>query len=819
MPAITLTTSDPPSTTPSEGANTPHLAVRAKQATGLRADRPPRSGLGRNGVPSLRRFPTLALLASLVGASAFAAPPALALTNPERHYEMVSPPYKGGYGVNSIEAVSPDGESVAFYSNGAFAGAPSGFTVPDYVARRGASEWSTVPVMPPESLLPYTAGMDVSPSLGSVLAYGKPGPNEETAFEEGTEEQLLLHDTATADTPSGWEPFGETMKALGGGYVSVDYNGASADFCHVVIFESNANLLPVASEAANPNDLVYDMARGCAGEPPGLHVVGLNNSGRLLEPACSENFGSPSSDVFNAISAGGHVVFFTDPVTGVCGHAQLFVRLGASRTLEVSKPAGEACQAGGGPQGEVPCERAALRAEPAFVGASRDGSRVFFTTTAQLAPGEDSDSGNDLYMASIDCPAGEGEVCASPAEVANAEVRSLVQVSHDVNAGEAAEVQGAVRVAPDGSRAYFVARGVLGEGANPEGGLPVKGADNLYVYDSRSGKTVFVAELCSGPGVSGPGGSLQSGAVEDIACPSDLTSNQGEGRNDAALWNDLAREVQTAGSDGRFLVFATYARLITSGPQADTDDAKDVYRYDAASGALSRVSLGEAGVGANGNANGNGSNATIAPAELGGPRLYKQYELGSRAASEDGSRVVFTTAQALSPSAINDAANAYEWHETARDEGAVSLISPGAGEPISQVVISPAGNDVFFRSSQSLLAQDTDSAPDIYDARIGPGFPVAPAARQECSGDACQGPLTNPAALLIPGSVSQAPGENVLTPPFTSVKPNRSTTAQKLAAARKACRKKHNRRKRALCKRSARRRYAAPSSAKNGSHR
>jgi hypothetical protein len=819
MPATTLTTSDPPSTAPSEGANTPHLAVRAKQATGLRADRPPRSGLGRNGVPSLRRFPTLALLASLVAASAFTAPPSLALTNPERHYEMVSPPYKGGYGVGTIDAVSPDGDSVAFFSNGAFAGAPSGFTDPDYVARRGAAEWSTAPVMPPASLLPYTAGMDVSPSLSSVLAYGKSGPDEETAFQEGTEEQLLLHDPAAADTPSGWEPIGETMKALDGGDVSVALAGASADFCHVVLFASNANLLPVASEAANPRYPVYDMARGCAGEPPGLHVVGLNNSGTLLGPACYENLGprAQPDSYFNAISAGGRMVFFSGSPTATCNSNQLFLRLGASRTLEVSKPAGEACQAGSGPQGEVPCEGAASRAEPVFVGASRDGSRVFFTTTAQLAPGEDSDGGNDLYMASIGCPAGEGEVCASPGEVANAEVRSVVQVSHDVNVGEAAEVQGAVRVAPDGSRAYFVARGVLGEGSNPEGRLPVKGADNLYVYDSRSGKTVFVAELCSGPGVSGPGGSLQSGAVEDIACPSDLTSSQGQGRNDALLWNDPTREVQTAGSDGRFLVFATYARLIASGPQADTDDAKDVYRYDAATGALSRISLGEAGAGANGNAN--GSDATIAPAQLAALKLSEQSELGSRAASEDGSRLVFTTAQALSPSAINDAANAYEWHETARDEGAVSLISPGAGEPISQVVISPAGNDVFFRSSQSLLAQDTDSAPDIYDARIGPDFPPAPAARQECSGDACQGPLTNPAALLIPGSVSQAPGENVLAPPFTSVKPGRSTTAQKLAAARRACRKKHNRRKRALCERSARKRYGARRSAKNGSHR
>jgi hypothetical protein len=37
-----------------------------------------------------------------------------------RHYEMVSPVYKGGCGAGDIEEVAPDGESVAFYSLVAF---------------------------------------------------------------------------------------------------------------------------------------------------------------------------------------------------------------------------------------------------------------------------------------------------------------------------------------------------------------------------------------------------------------------------------------------------------------------------------------------------------------------------------------------------------------------------------------------------------------------------------------------------------------------------------------------------------------------------
>ena len=81
-------------------------------------------------------------------------------------------------------------------------------------------------------------------------------------------------------------------------------------------------------------------------------------------------------------------------------------------------------------------------------------------------------------------------------------------------------------------------------------------------------------------------------------------------------------------------------------------------------------------------------------------------------------------------------------------------------EPDSEPVITPSGRDLFFKTSAGLVKEDTDGAPDIYDARIGGGFPVAEAPVERCEGDACQGPLTNPAPLLVPGSAVQASGEN-----------------------------------------------------------
>ena len=48
-----------------------------------------------------------------------------------------------------------------------------------------------------------------------------------------------------------------------------------------------------------------------------------------------------------------------------------------------------------------------------------------------------------------------------------------------------------------------------------------------------------------------------------------------------------------------------------------------------------------------------------------------------------------------------------------------------------------------------------------FTMRVSVWFVSPPAPTQPCSGDACQGPLSNPTPLLVPGSVSQASGENL----------------------------------------------------------
>ena len=770
------------------------------------------------GVPA--RSSAVAGVASLCALAAgllFAAP-AFAL-NPERHYEMVSPVYKGGYGVEAfgnfpgIMAIAPDGDRVVFSSKGAFAGTPSEPPFQRYLATRGASGWSTAPLTPPATIAPWTLTgdpLDYSPTLETTLSNVKLGVNNGSAFWRSGEMEFLLHRTDAPDTaPNAPQPgpnfevAGETLKTVNGEPLTAfGYQGADPGFCHTVVAAGSGEPLLADAVGLTWAEVYYDLASGC-GEAPSLRLVDANNQGHPIDTKCEPHFveGSP-------IAAGGKELFFYACAPGAASRApQVFVRLGGQRTLEVSRPRNTSEKFGGcigeeAPHvaGEVPCAGASVRPEAEFDGASIDGSKVFFATTAWLGTG-DTDAKNHLYEATIGCLPGE-----PGCEVAKREVTSLTQVSHDPNAGEDADVQGVITVSPDGSRVFFVARGELltaaaREALESEGHeAPHKGADNLYVYDAATQTMSFIADLCSGP--------LVSGEVEDVRCPADLEPEGNGSRNDSALFGHVEKnpEAQLSDTAGRFLVFSTYARLASD----DTNNAKDVYRYDAVTGTLERTSVGEAGHDANGNGAGD---ATITSDGFSESYVRTQYGGGTRAISEDGSRIVFTTARPLSPGAVNGLANVYEWHE-----GATSLISSGqAVTPVTEVLITPSGDDIFFATTEGLVPQDTDSVRDVYDARLPhvPGeqvaFPLPAAERRPCEGDACQGPLTNPAPLLVPDSVSQAPGENLPPPPKATVK--KLTRAQQLASALEACAKKPKS-KRVACRRGARKRGARKKYAK-----
>jgi hypothetical protein len=223
----------------------------------------------------------------------------------------------------------------------------------------------------------------------------------------------------------------------------------------------------------------------------------------------------------------------------------------------------------------------------------------------------------------------------------------------------------------------------------------------------------------------------------------------------------------------------TSTNQLTAG-SGNASGAPQVYRFDAQTGQLLRVSVGENGFNDNGNL-GTGA-ATIVPARsfadhFGTPRTDPTM-------SDDGSYVFFQSPIGLTPQALDDvpidsfgdlAQNVYEWHD-----GEVSLISDGhddTGEFENQCTqderypdfntassvcllgTDPSGTNVFFQTADSLVAQDTDTQVDIYDARIGGGF--AASSPVQCNGDKCQGLPGAPPAIPTAATVMfTGPGDS-----------------------------------------------------------
>jgi hypothetical protein len=468
------------------------------------------------------------------------------------------------------------------------------------------------------------------------------------------------------------------------------------------------------------------------GATPVYEHVGTGNEGPP-HAASVDNHGQVQGPVCPwSISADGRVIVYsTECGFGTpLGVSQVWARVAGSASVWVS--GSECTRTSGDPGGAC---NAVAPAE--YAGAATDGSRVFFTTAQQLVNG-DIDQTNDLYECEIPpgapAPVGTANPCASLSEVSG-------------NAS-GANVQSVVKVSDDGSRVYFVAQGVLASNLGSNDAAAVAGDNNLYVWEEDAahpaGQTTFVAKLESGIGF----------------------------------------HPQTT-TDGRYLVFETASRLLAS----DTDEAPDVYRYDAQTGVLLRLST---------DTNGSSGNEPGVEARLARAALYRPHS----SVTDDGSIVVFESSEALSPADTDGVTDAYEWHD-----GQVSLISNGGGE---EPRITSSGQDIFFFTTQPLTAGDSGLELDIYDARVGGGFPVSASA--PCSGEACQGSMalqpqppgvSASAAFSGPGSPPAA--EAPLASPKS--KPTPLTRAQKLAKALKACKSKHNKKKRTACEKKARNTY------------
>jgi hypothetical protein len=600
-----------------------------------------------------------------------------------RAYELVTPQFKEGF--LPFNAIGGDGR-LAFSSSGNFANNGLGHALGNlYVANRSPSGWSTTAQAPsgPEYDMGTPANILSSDLSSSLWIMSR-------ADQPIAVGDLYLRGSDGLFTRIGpaTDPALVAPTAPGGTAYPAGVNSAvSNDLSHVVI-ESDFS----AAAGGPANDLYEYIGTGHERPQP----VSVDNTGKAISSCGAFLSGYPSSpSSYHVISADGRVIFFTSG----CGTPALYARVNATTTISVA--ASQCTRTASDPGGACDAESA-----PTFQGANADGTRVYFTTEQQLVNG-DTDATTDLYE--CDIPAGT----PTPEGLTNP-CPDLREVS---GAAGGAAVQGVTRISEDGSRVYFVATGVLASNLGANAAAAVAGDDNLYVWQRNaahpSGTTTFVGTL-------GPG--------------------------DGQLWDADIRPAQTT-DDGRYLVFMSGAALIDSGPQADTDTAQDIYRYDADTGTLVRLST---------DTDGTGGNAPGRDAQfLGNPYLVARATPGPRGAmTDDGTAAVFTTTEALSPADTNGTYDVYLWRD-----GRVSLIS--SGQPSLDGIlsfgslsasISPSGRDIYFGTTAQLIANDVDTEVDIYDARIDGGFD--PSSPPGCVGDSCQSARSTPPSPTQPGSSS-----------------------------------------------------------------
>lgn len=570
-----------------------------------------------------------------------------------RAYEMVSPIEKGNNDVEDrggIEqrGVAGTGESGITYTalNG-LPGSESGALAVANAARRSPTGWASTAVSPQDinqTTLLTAPPVMFSNDLTKVLV----GSRVDLTGNAPAGLNLYVHTLSPSSyqlvTPEGsgnlfaWEP----RNAV----------GASNDFSHV-FFQAYEKLTPDSPEGFTLKLYEWDGSQ--------LRNVGIM-PGETTPAAEGVTAYEPER---HPVSESGSAVVFGSAAIGT---VQVFRREGGE-TVEVSAPN----------PGVVDPEGAKAAT---FVGASADGSSVFFTSRGTLtddaytgeSPGGETDLAPNLYR--YDIASGE-----------------LTDLTIDEASERGAAVGNAI-VAANGQAAYFVAEGVLDPGAT-------LGSPNLYRW-SQGGGVEFIATLSPSDPI------VQSGET-----PEAVTDENG----DAVVF------VSRAGLAGR----------------AGAAGIPEIYHWSVSEG-LACASCG--------------SGLMRTGATMPAPQL-KLGSGGGKPLSADGSKVFFTTGDALVTADTNGKQDVYEW-----EGGADRLLSTGTGNSNSYFIdASASGKDVFFATRDRLVSADKDENTDIYDAREGGGFPVAAPEPNPCEAEACRPPqAAAPAAPQLGSRNFDGPG-------------------------------------------------------------
>jgi hypothetical protein len=686
----------------------------------------------------------------------------------KRAYEMVTPIQKNAavIGLGVLIApfdISEDGSRVTGESIQCFAGAESCTALRQlegepYLFTRTSRGWATTALAPPTSFGNNTSWEDNANTGTALFSMATPPTNEDDWFTRGTDGKLV--DVGPTTPPA------DGQRGVG------DFSGnvlrSTPDFSHIV-WES-APIWPFDENIGSKS--LYEYAG--QGVAPTLVAVsgGLGSHSQIS--MCGLQFGGHSNRTSGFLSLDGRFVYFTAEghsknsacpaeLTAPEARFELYARIDQSQTVDVSQRSSLDCTSGTGCASSPP-------GAASFEDASADGSKVFFTDTQQLtdSAAEDSAESDSAAEAGCERTIGANGCNLYEYDFSSPKGENLLALSTGDMSGGGPRVQRVMAVSSDGSHVYFVAKSVLSAVVNDRGEVARNGAENMYVFERDGtyphGHVAFITRLPDNDVTDSVPGSNQP--YETSVTP-----------------------------DGRFIVFTSRGELT-----ADDTGASDlqVFRYDAQTATLVRISVGNDGFNDDGNRPFDPACEEVCPEDA-GIALNSSIERRDQTMSHDGSYVFFQSPVGLTPQALNDvqistneqreqshpiyAQNVYEWHA-----GHVYLISDGrdtttigeSGSSSVKLMGSDAtGANVFFSTADSLVPQDTDTQLDYYDARVcTAGDPCVASASPllpPCLGEACHGtPAATPVSPNVPTVTFNGQG-NLIAPAVKSGKTVRKT--------------------------------------------
>jgi hypothetical protein len=663
-----------------------------------------------------------------------------------RALEMASPPKKFSQPAY-LPSFSEGGVRLQMVVRTALAGTPGYqfYTGDRYIASRTVSDWAVSSVSPLDSSLHTASGR----RWGSAFS---PGLNNWAQLATRQQEyQVGVAQLFEGGLDGSFQPLSPLL-------IPIDDSGSEKPQTAVEFLELSASSADLSTSVLqvtlgstsylpddprregsfspeNGGDTNSYVAFPGAGGQPDLQLLARDKDDEVWGGRCGAHLGGPGGtynsgttnplQVQGAISPGGERIYFSTrpnqfwneedlegPPCSLSNGLRVLKRVTSGQETTITEIA-----PGAGP---------AVPGDDLFQAASADGTKVYLLSPRKLT-GDDNDAnsgpcsgtlgaskGCDLYLYDENRPPGDRIVLASGGPE------------------EASVLASATAVSGDGSRAYFVAQGVLTADTNPEGASAAAGQPNLYAYDAGAGQLAFIATL----------------SASDASRLWDNTKGQGFNEAFAAPLHGAGPE---EGGDGHILAFTSRASI--TGDDGD-GGFRDVFRYDAEADAVERISKAAPGGSDDGE-----FDAFANPAwnrEQG-----FNFNEATRWVSEDGELIGFATKEALIPSDEDEAMNSYFW------EAGTLGAAPGAlfdeGGETRPPAIAPKGGQVAFSTSTQLVGFDNDVVEDVYVAPPDGGFPE-PAPLSPCQPlqeGSCEGPPSpKPAPVPLP-----ADGSNVKPSP------------------------------------------------------